>query len=225
MTKPYIVCHMMASIDGRIDCKMTEKIQGVEQYYETLEALNTPTTVSGRVTALLELAQDGQFQSSDSKVLGHEAFSKKTDADGYCVVVDTKGTLLWTHPKELSQPLIVVTGTNVHQDYLDYLDSENISWIAVGTDKIDLAKACEILATEFNVKRMAIVGGGHINAGFLAAGLLDEVSLVLGPAIDGRGGMAALFDGLPMQKEPTQLKLQQTKTYPNGVLHLLYKVL
>lgn len=52
MTKPYIVCHMMASIDGRIDCKMTAKIQGVEQYYETLEALNTPTTVSGRVTAL-----------------------------------------------------------------------------------------------------------------------------------------------------------------------------
>ncbi|MBM6929202.1 dihydrofolate reductase family protein [Parasutterella secunda] len=225
MTKPYIVCHMMASIAGRIDCKMTEKIQGVEQYYETLEALNTPTTVSGRVTALLELAQDGQFQSSDSKVLGHEAFSKKTDADGYCVVVDTKGTLLWTHPKELSLPLIVVTGTNVQEDYLKYLDSENISWIAVGADKIDLVKACEILVTEFNVKRMAIVGGGHINAGFLAAGLLDEVSLVLGPAIDGRGEMAALFDGLPMQKEPTQLKLQQTKTYPNGVLHLLYKVL
>ena len=225
MTKPYIVCHMMASIDGRIDCKMTEKIQGVEQYYETLEALNTPTTVSGRVTALLELAQDGQFQSTDTKVLGHEAFSKKTDADGYCVVVDTKGTLLWTHPKELSQPQIVVTGTNVHQDYLKYLDSENISWIAVGTDKIDLAKACEILGTEFNVKRMAFVGGGHSNAGFVAAGLLDEVSLVLGPAIDGRGGMAALFDGLPMQKEPTQLKLQQTRTYPNGVLHLLYKVL
>lgn len=114
MTKPYIVCHMMASIDGRIDCKMTAKIQGVEQYYETLEALNTPTTVSGRVTALLELAQDGQFQTSDSKVLGREAFSKKTDADGYCVVVDTKGTLLWSHPKELNQPLIVLTSTNVH---------------------------------------------------------------------------------------------------------------
>lgn len=95
----------------------------------------------------------------------------------------------------------------------------------MGTDQIDLVKACEILATEFHVKRMAIVGGGHINAGFLAAGLLDEVSLVLGPAIDGRGEMAALFDGLPMQKEPTQLKLQQAKTYPNGVLHLIYTVL
>ena len=47
MTKPYIVCHMMASIDGRIDCKMTSKIQGVEQYYETLEALNGFNITSG----------------------------------------------------------------------------------------------------------------------------------------------------------------------------------
>lgn len=37
--------------------------------------------------------------------------------------------------------------------------------------------------------------------------------------------MMASIDGLPMQKEPTQLKLQQAKTYPNGVLHLIYTVL
>ena len=38
MKKPYIVCHMMASIDGRIDCAMTEQIEG-NSYYEALEAL------------------------------------------------------------------------------------------------------------------------------------------------------------------------------------------
>ncbi len=47
---------------------------------------------------------------------------------------------------------------------------------------------------------MAVVGGGHINAGFLAAGLLDEVSLLIGAGIDGRGGMAAVFYGLPMER-------------------------
>jgi len=29
MNKPYIVCHMMASVDGRIDCAMTEQLPGV----------------------------------------------------------------------------------------------------------------------------------------------------------------------------------------------------
>ena len=30
MKKPYIVCHMMTSVDGRIDCAMTENLPGVQ---------------------------------------------------------------------------------------------------------------------------------------------------------------------------------------------------
>ena len=54
MKKPYIVCHMMTSVDGRIDCAMTENLPGVQEYYETLDSLDAPTRVSGRVTAALE---------------------------------------------------------------------------------------------------------------------------------------------------------------------------
>ena len=36
MKRPYIICHMMMSLDGRIDCAMTEKIPGSKEYYETL---------------------------------------------------------------------------------------------------------------------------------------------------------------------------------------------
>ena len=50
---------MMTSVDGRIDCAMTEHLPGVEEYYKTLDALDAPSRVSGRVTAQLELAQAG----------------------------------------------------------------------------------------------------------------------------------------------------------------------
>lgn len=33
MTKPYLVCHMMMSLDRRIDCAMTAKLRGVDEYY------------------------------------------------------------------------------------------------------------------------------------------------------------------------------------------------
>ena len=36
------------------------------------------------------------------------------------------------------------------------------------------------------MRRLGIVGGGHINGAFLQAGLLDEVSLMIGAGIDGR---------------------------------------
>jgi hypothetical protein len=61
---------MMMAADGRIDCSMTEKINGVDEYYLTLNALNTPSTVSGRVTAQLEMAQPGKFSPSEGKTCG-----------------------------------------------------------------------------------------------------------------------------------------------------------
>ena len=98
------------------------------------------------------------------------------------------------------RPLLILTGEQVQRDYLAYLDSRRTSWIACGRESIDLRRACAILAEQLGVKRMAVVGGGHINMGFLAAGLLDEVSLLVGAGIDGRGGMAAVFDGQPPER-------------------------
>lgn len=43
--KPYIICHMMSSVDGRIDCDMTEKIGG-DEYYEVLKRLDCSSELS-----------------------------------------------------------------------------------------------------------------------------------------------------------------------------------
>ena len=67
-----------------------------------------------------------------------------------------------------------------------------------------------------------MVGGGHMNAGFLAAGLLDEVSLLIGAGIDGRGGMSAVFDGLPMEHGVTPLRLRSVQQYDSGAVWLRY---
>ena len=223
MNKPYILCHMMTSVDGRIDCAMTEHLPGVQEYYDTMEALDAPTRVSGRVTAQLEMARPGVFRSETATPLHKEAFSKAADAAGYEVVVDTRGTLLWDGVQE-DRPLLVLTSQQVSREYLTYLDSLHISWIACGQEKIDLNRACAILAEEFGVKRMAVVGGGHINAAFLAAGLLDEVSILMGAGIDGRGGMQAVFDGLPMDRDVTPLKLRSVEQYGSGAVWLRYTV-
>lgn len=225
MKKPYTICHMMMSVDGRIDCGMTVKIAGSDQYYESLESLNAPTRVSGRVTAQLEMAEPGTFTPKEpAEPVGQEGFSKKREAPGYEVVVDTKGILLWKDDRESESPLIIVMSQAASKEYLAYLDSLGISWIVCGDQRIDLTQAAEILAQEFGVERMAVVGGGTINGAFLDAGLLDEVSILLGPGIDGRKGMTATFDGLPMDREPVQLKLTEFKSYDNGALWIRYAV-
>lgn len=73
MKKPYMICHMMMSVDGRIDCGMTVKIAGSNEYYETLSALDVPTNLSGRVTAQLELAEPGVFITKNpTESVGYE---------------------------------------------------------------------------------------------------------------------------------------------------------
>ena len=142
MNKPFTICHMMTAVDGRIDCGMTSQLPGVEAYYETLAGLYAPTRVSGRHTAQLEMAdKDVVFEADSATPYGKEGFSKKVDADGYEVIVDTKGTLRWDS-WERERPLLIVTSEQVSQEYLDYLDSQNISWIATGDSRIDLARAC-----------------------------------------------------------------------------------
>lgn len=167
MKKPYVICHMMTAVDGRIDCAMTEQLPGVQEYYSTLDSLAAPSRVSGRVTAQLEMASPGIFEPQDA-ALGHESFSRNADADGYEIVIDTRGTLLWDEPDASERPLLIVTSERVSRDYITYLDGLHISWIACGKERVDLARACEILASAFGVERMAVVGGGHIHTAFLA---------------------------------------------------------
>ena len=224
MKRPYTICHMMTSVDGRIDCAMTAQLQGVEDYYRTLEEIQVPTTVSGRVTAELELAEPGLFQPKNPEIYGKEGFSQKVKALGYEVITDTRGTLLWPDASGMEKPYLILTSEQVTKEYLEYLDRHNISWIACGKEKIDLARTAEILAEEFGVERMGIVGGPKINTAFLDAGLLDEISILMGAGIDGRAGMPPVFDGREENHGLTHLKLMDVQRFDSDAVWLRYQV-
>lgn len=69
---------------------------------------------------------------------------------------------------------------------------------------------------------MGIVGGAKINTAFLEAGLLDEISILIGAGIDGRGGMPAVFDGLAMEHDVIALKLLDVQKFDSGAVWLRY---
>lgn len=140
------------------------------------------------------------------------------------MIADTKGTLLWDNDAGSEKPHLIITSEQVSKEYLAYLDERHISWIACGKEKIDLAKAMEILTEEFSVERLGIVGGPMINSVFLEEGLLDEISILIGLGIDRRKGMPTVFDGFSMDKKTIPLKLKDVKTFENGAVWLRYLV-
>lgn len=223
MTKPYIIVHMMMSVDGRIDCGMTAQLDGNHEYYATLNALQAPTRVTGSGTAAAELA-NGSFSCPDNKSLGQAGFQQNSVADAYNIIVDSQGRMTWGNDADAEVPHLILTSENVSQSYLHYLNQQHISWIAAGKQHVDVKQAMNILNREFNVDRLAVVGGGKINGGFLTAGVVDEISIVIGPGIDGRTGQPSLIDGMDKGSEPLTLDLQSVKSYEDGAIWLRYKV-
>ncbi len=216
---------MMASVDGRIDCAMTEQIDPSNAYYDALEQLDCPTTIEGRVTMQIHFALPEPFVALSSEPIGHPAFHKAAEGKpGYDVAIDTHGKLRWPSNEQHGQPLLVIACEDCPKEYFDTLDRQGISWIAIGKNRIDLEKAVDILNTEFCVERIALVGGGHINGAFLADGLLDEVSVMIGPGIDGRKGMAAVFDGIDEPNRPATLLQLQSVERMGDTVWMRYKV-
>ncbi len=225
MNRPYYICYMIMSLDGRIDCPMTEHLKGTDYYYPILDSLNVPTRISGRVTAEIEMAKKGKFVPVKNEKLGKTAFKINKMAKGYDVIIDTKGTLLWEKGSIDESPLLIIASSEVSKEYLDYLDSLNISWIATGDKRVDFESASKIMYEEFKIERAAIVGGGHINAAFLDKKLIDEIIMVIGSGIDGRKGEVSVFDGLSHDKPLTQLKLLSVESLNDEAILAKYKPL
>lgn len=214
---------MVASIDGRINCPMVDKISG-DEYYSTLASLDCPSGVEGKITTEHYHSLPGHYAASDATPVGKETWYKAVEAEGYQICPDTNGTLLWDAKQ--GRPLLILLSEKAPAEYLGYLRDRNISYIVTGNNRIDLPRAMEILGCEFGVKRLAVLGGGKINGGFLSAGLIDEVSLLLAPGIDGRTGQPALFDGIADHAcfLPKRLQLKSVETIADGVLWIKYDV-
>ena len=221
--RPYIVCHMMSSIDGRIDCSMTENLGDTDAYYAALDALECDASLEGRVSMQMHTALPRTFNATDNTPIGRKAWHKAGQCGKYEIGIDTHGKLLWPDTAAENN-LLVVTSEDCPRQYHDRLTAQGISWVACGKKRIDLRRLVGILQAEFSMNRLAVVGGGHINAAFLTAGLLDEVSLIIGGGIDGRKGMTAVFDGIADKDYPTTLlKLESMEKVGENSVWLRYK--
>ncbi len=225
-TRPHIICHMVSSVDGRIDCSMVDHISG-DEYYSTLEELDCPVELEGRVTMEHYSAEHGYFVPPEgARPVGRPSVHIAVQSERYTVAVDTLGRLRWPAAVVNEAPLICIVSEQVSQAYLDTLQKQGISWICCGQERISLYFAMEILYRDFGVKRLALLGGGHINGAFLKAELIDELSLLLAPGIDGRSGQPSIFEGMTDSPRfyPTKLELTHAEPLPNGVVLLRYRV-
>jgi riboflavin biosynthesis pyrimidine reductase len=145
------------------------------------------------------------------------------NADCYAISIDPHGKVAWTSNEALDSHVVSVVTEAVSDDYLAYLKSINVSYIFGGKTEIDLVQVIAILAAELGTKRLIVEGGPTVSGSFLNAGLVDEVSVLILPLIDGRGEHPASFEiAKDTWTNPTYLTLNSADIQEGGSVWLRY---
>ena len=198
---------------------------GKGEYEETGAALKADAWICGRVTMQQHFAEPEPFTSVSNRPAGPQPVHVARRAPSYAISVDTLGKLRWQGGDLDGDHLICVVSEQAPEDYLAMLREKGISYVVSGASSVDLGQAAELLSEHFAIRTLLLEGGGHINGASLDADLVDEVSLLIVPEIDGRRGVATVFDGLsPDRNVAVGLKLKSVQERTSGTLWVRYEV-
>lgn len=203
MTRPYIICHMVSSVDGKVtgDFLFRDECAGAtEIYYRINRELKSDGFICGRVTMEGSFTGGWYPELSEYEPVRHGT-NVKTDfvlgdlGGFYAVAFDTHGKLGWRSNRIIDPDgdpgydgarIIEVLSENVDDRYLGYLREMEIPYIFAGEESIDVELALIKLKRIFGCETLLLEGGSVINGAFERAGAVDELSLVVAPVIAGK---------------------------------------
>lgn len=226
--KPYVICHMVSSVDGRIlASRWRPEGVGTGLFERLHELLGGEAWLVGRVTGQ-EFAKSEAYPDHTVQTYPKEPWFARRDAQAWGVVLDAHGRIAWGRSEIGGDPIVAVLTEQVSDPHLAGLRGDGVSYIFAGEQEPDLGLALEILNRQLGVKRLLVEGGGAANGAFLRAGLINEISLVICPAVDGAKGAPSVFDsndesaGVPAPVR--SMMLDSSQVLEGGAVWLRYKL-
>ena len=229
--KPHVICHMMVSLDGRIHpSRWTASPDGNRQdwtkvYEDVHGTLAGDAWLVGRVT-MAEMSKGTPHPpASPEKVARPHHFAKR-DAGTYAIAFDRSGKLHFAKPDIGGDHVVVLLGPGVPDAHLAELAGDGVSYVVAPDEEMAARPLFELLGRELGIKRLLVEGGGNVNGSLLAAGVVDEISLLVAPAIDGAVGVTGVFEvpeaaGLAGK---VRLRFVGSEALGSGVVRLRYGV-
>lgn len=234
MNRPYIICHMVTSIDGKVTGEFLSKHEcgsACEIYYDINRKTKSNGFICGRVT--MEGSFTGGYYPDLAKYepaefpLGRKMDCILDDMNGfYAVAFDPKGKLGWKSNKIIDPDgdpgydgaqIIEVLTEQADDRYFSYLMEMEIPFIIAGKKEIDIDLALFKLKNIVGADTLLLEGGSIINGSFQRADVIDELSLVVAPIVADKNDKPLFTDSTISNFEIIK---SETK---NGNLILHYK--
>jgi riboflavin biosynthesis pyrimidine reductase len=227
--KPYVVCHMNMSVDGRIwHSRWRPSENRMPGLFERIhEKLGNGSWLIGRVTGS-EYAKGPAYPSGGDETFPRQPWFARRDAAAYGIALDARGKIAWGRSDIGGDPIVAVLTEQVPDAHLAGLRRDGVSYIFAGKDELDPALTLEILNQELGIEHLLLEGGGKSNGTFLRAGLVDEISLAICPAIDGARGGPHVFDSSDEDTDARapirEMTLGSCEVLDDGAVWLRYRL-
>jgi 2,5-diamino-6-(ribosylamino)-4(3H)-pyrimidinone 5'-phosphate reductase len=222
--RPYVICHMLPSIDGRIVLRDWKLKNATREYERTAATFEADAWIIGRISMEPYAGKARVPARRNRERIPRKGFIAEHDASSYAIAIDPSGKLTWRASDIDGEHVITILTEAVTDDYLAFLQSQGVSYLFGGKSRIDLASVLRKLRSSFGVERLLLEGGGKINGSFLGANLIDELSILVAPVADGSIGTPTLFDVDDRRAPARSLKLMSIDKRAGDIVWLRYKV-
>jgi riboflavin biosynthesis pyrimidine reductase len=130
--KPYVICHMMTSVDGRILTENWGKQKGLQTYEPTGNSFRANAWICGRTTMERDFASKRALKLKPANsVLPKEDHVVANGAKSFAIAVDRSGKLNWQKGDIDGDHLVVVLSEQVSQAYLAFLQAGLIDELSI----------------------------------------------------------------------------------------------
>lgn len=235
MNRPYIICHMLTSIDGKVTGDFLSNpicSRATDLYYQLNRAYKADGYACGRVTMQGSFCGEDYPDLSKYKPVHHDLDLKMDfivdDLTGfYAVAFDPHGKLGWKSNR-ITDPdgdvgydnaqIIEVLTEQVDERYLGYLEEMEIPYIFAGESEIDVELALFKLKNIIGIETLLLEGGSILDGAFAEVDVIDEISLVVCPVVADTEDKP-LF----MKSKMSEYTLAEVKQCDGNIVRLNYK--
>src|SRR3954454_23514030 len=164
--RPRVICHMLASVDGRIVVDRWPITPEGRREYERVHAGYEPDGwICGRVT--MEpfaggMRPDAEVAREHADAAPREDFRAPGDHDSFAFAIDASGRLAWETNDVDGDHVVAILSERVSDEYLAFLRERGVSYLLAGAREpsagsgpaVDLALALEKIGARFPVRTL-----------------------------------------------------------------------
>lgn len=224
MNRSKVIVHMYVSIDGKIDGNYGSP-ESSAYYSDELFRLSNADG-NGRQTIQM-YAAPSKFDLKQYSIKGidYSDWIPELQAETWSISFDRKGVCGWNQNyfeyNSHKMHAVEVVTKQASLAYLSFLRSMNIPYIVSSENNFNLNEVLVKLKEYFNIETLALCGGARIDGVFLQEHLVDQISLVVAPHVNGDNQNKSAFDTRG-EFVNDHFEISQCKKLAGVGLHLIF---